>query len=98
MENRNKHGVARLAELTFGMRPAEELYDLRSDPHQMRNIAGSTDSAGIQTKMRTRLFQHLKATGDPRVVGGTIDWDYYPYYGKISTPGWTVDKNPKRVK
>ena len=42
MEHRNEHGVARLAELAFGMRPAEELYDLKSDPHQMVNLAGST--------------------------------------------------------
>jgi len=29
------------------------------------------------------------------VVGGTVDWDYYPYYGKISTEGWAVDQKPQ---
>ena len=90
MEHRNEHGVARLAELAFGMRPAEELYDLRNDPHQMVNVAGSTAMAEKQASLRQRLFDYLKKTDDPRVNGGAVDWDYYPYYGVIKTPGWSV--------
>ena len=96
MKHRNEHGVARLSELAFGMRPAEELYDLKSDPHQMVNLAGSTKFAETQASLRKRLFDHLKTTADPRVIGGTVNWDYYPYYGRISTPGWTVDPLPDR--
>ena len=95
MEHRNQHGVARLAELAFGMRPAEELYELKTDPHQMVNLAGSVRIAETLTALRKQLFDHLEATKDPRVVGGAVDWDHYPYYGKISTPGWTVDPKPK---
>jgi uncharacterized sulfatase len=98
MEHRNEHGVARLAELAFGMRPAEELYDLKSDPDQMVNLAGTVGVAETQAALRKRLFDHLEATEDPRVVGGTVDWDFYPYYGKISTDGWTVDPKPAPVK
>jgi len=98
MEHRNEHGVARLAELAFGMRPAEELYDLKSDPDQMVNLAGTVGVAETQAALRKRLFDHLEATEDPRVVGGTVDWDFYPYYGKISTDGWTVDPKPDPVK
>lgn len=94
MENRSTHGVANLAELSFGMRPAEELYDLKKDPEQMNNLAGSREYAKAQSKMRERLFNRLEETRDPRVVGGKVDWDYYPYYGRISTEGWTVDKKP----
>ena len=43
MDNRSTHGVANLAELSFGMRPAEELYDLKKDPEQMNNRAGSRE-------------------------------------------------------
>ena len=92
MEHRNEHGVARLAELAFGMRPAEELYDLKNDPHQMVNLAGSPTMTETQASLRGQLFDHLKKTRDPRVVGGTVDWDYYPYYGRISTKGWSVDE------
>ncbi len=95
MEHRNEHRVARLAELAFGMRPAEELYDLKNDPHQMMNIAGSTAMADTQASLRGQLFNHLRKTQDPRVVGGTVDWDYYPYYGKISTKGWRVASKPR---
>ena len=95
MEHRNKDGVARLAELAFGMRPAEELYNLKNDPHQLVNLAGSTAMAKIRALLRTRLFEHLRKTRDPRVIGGAVDWDYYPYYGRISTKGWSVDEKPK---
>jgi N-sulfoglucosamine sulfohydrolase len=84
-----------LAELAFGLRPAEELYDLKNDPHQMANVAGSTAMAETQATLRGRLFDHLKKTRDPRIVGGPVDWDYYPYYGKISTKGWSVDRKPR---
>jgi uncharacterized sulfatase len=94
MDHRNEHGVARLAKLAFGMRPAEELYDLSNDPHQMVNVAGTTAMAQTQASLRKLLFDHLEKTRDPRVVGGTVDWDYYPYYGTITTKGWRVDEKP----
>ena len=79
----------------FGLRigPAEELYGLKHDPHQMLNVAGSTAMA--EASLRGRLFDHLSKTRDPRVVGGQVDWDDYPYYGKISTKGWRVDEKPR---
>ncbi len=95
MEHRNEHGVARLAELAFGMRPAEELYDLKKDPDQMNNVAGKLDYLTAQSRLREQLFDHLRQTRDPRVVGGEVDWDYYPYYGRISTKGWKVDPKPE---
>ena len=95
MEQQNVHGVARLAQLSFGMRPAEELYELKSDPHQMVNLAGNAAVTKIQAALRLKLFDHLRKTNDPRVVGGKVDWDYYPYYGKISTEGWSVDEKPR---
>ncbi|MDG2122966.1 MAG: sulfatase [Verrucomicrobiales bacterium] len=94
MEHRNEHGVARLAELAFGMRPAEELYDVKADPQQMVNLAGSVRMAETQAGLRKRLFDHLEVTKDPRVIGGAVDWDYYPYYGVVHTEGWEVDAKP----
>ena len=96
MEHRNEHGVARLAHLAFGMRPTEELYDLRNDPSQMQNVAGAIEMLDVQQSLRRRLFDHLKDTQDPRVTGGPVEWDYYPYYGWIhpKTKGWSVDSKP----
>ena len=76
------------------MRPAEELYDLKNDPEQLVNLAGSREYNIVQNEMNRKLFNHLTVTQDPRVVGGVVDWDYYPYYGRISTPDWKVDKKP----
>ena len=36
----------------------------------------------------------LSVDEDPQVVGGPIEWDYYPYHGRISTKGWKVDECP----
>jgi N-sulfoglucosamine sulfohydrolase len=92
MDHRDEDGVAHLSALAFGMRPAEELYDLEGDPGQLVNVAGSIEAAADQERLRGQLFDYLERTGDPRVVGGVVDWDYYPYYGKISTEGWAVDE------
>ena len=94
MENRNQHGIAKLSELAFGMRPREELYDLKRDPHQLNNVAGDSNYIKTQTELRSQLFAHLRATADPRVVGGRVDWDYYPYYGARRNKDWKVDARP----
>lgn len=49
-----------MAELSFGMRPAEELYDLKNDPHQMVNVEGSTVMAEVQASLRGRLFDPVQ--------------------------------------
>ncbi len=56
----------------FGRRPKEELYDLKKDPGQLRNLAG-TQPAGskygkIATELRRRLETELRASHDPRFV------------------------------
>ena len=94
MENRGQEAVGKLAELSFGMRPRVELYDVHVDPHQLNNLAGDPNMIDIQSKMHGALFSHLRDTKDPRVVGGLVLWDYYPYYGTILTEGWTVDPAP----
>jgi N-sulfoglucosamine sulfohydrolase len=76
------------------MRPAEELYDLKKDPHQMNNVAGNMRYLPAQSRLREQLFDHLTKTKDPRVTGEKAVWDYYPYYGRISTKGWTVHPKP----
>lgn len=94
MEHRNEHGIANLAELAFGLRPAEELYDLRRDADQMHNVAGQLSYLDTQRKMRNRLMAYLTETKDPRIVGGNVDWDYYPYYGVRRNKDWKVDSKP----
>lgn len=63
----------------FGKRPAEELYDLRADPDQMRNVAGDPAHAAVRTEMAQRLIGILAGAGDPRVTGDGGTYDRPPY-------------------
>ena len=83
LHHRNDPDVQPLFEMTFGKRPAEELYDLEEDPDQMNNVADSSGYADVKERLRTKLMNHLRATGDPRVVGEGGAFDYPPY----SRPG-----------
>ena len=54
------------ARLTFAKRPREELYDLKNDPDQMRNLASDAAHAGTLKRLRERLAAELQASQDPR--------------------------------
>ena len=74
--------------LCFAKRPGEELYDLQADPHQLVNLAANPEYAEMKTKLAAQLLAELKASGDPRVIGGAQAFDEYPYYGGVPTyPG-----------
>ncbi len=53
LENPNRGD--RLNELAFGRRPDEELYDLRNDPHQLRNVANDPAFSGAIQDLRRKL-------------------------------------------
>ncbi len=53
----------------FRKRPAEELYDLTSDPNELVNLAGRPEMATLQKQMRDRLTDILTKTNDPWLVG-----------------------------
>ena len=51
-------------------RPAEELYDLESDPYELNNVAKSEQYAGELNKLRLGLDAWIKETGDEQNVAG----------------------------
>lgn len=55
--------------LCAGKRPLEELYDVRSDPHQIRNLADDPAHAEVKKALWDRLRTYLSETGDPRIEG-----------------------------
>ena len=81
MEHRQEPEVKRLFELAFEKRPAEELYDSRKDPDQLKNIADDPEYADAKKDLAARLMAELRATQDPRVLGQGEVFDGYPYYG-----------------
>jgi uncharacterized sulfatase len=49
-------------------KPGEELYDVESDPHEVRNLAASPDHAAVLARMRQTLADWQRHTGDLGLV------------------------------
>lgn len=81
LARREQPQYRRFFELCFAKRPAEELYDLRRDPHQINNVAGRAEYRRAQQDLRARLERWMKETGDPRATQDDDRWDRYPYFG-----------------
>jgi arylsulfatase A-like enzyme len=84
VENRERDGHhARLYDLSFGKRPAEELYDCRKDPGQMVNLAENPAYEEVRAKLEEQLMEQLERTADPRSASiEDFDFDAVPYLGQ----------------
>jgi len=49
-------------------RPAAELFDMKTDPLEMTNLAGQTDLKKVETSLRAKLAAWMKAQGDEGVA------------------------------
>jgi arylsulfatase A-like enzyme len=72
-----------LFNLAYAKRPREELYDLRTDPHQMKNVAAEPQYAEARADLERRLMEELKRTGDPRVVDDGKFFETPPMAGPL---------------
>lgn len=77
----------------YGKRPREELYDLKSDPHQIKNIAADPRYAKQRAALETRLMDELKRTGDPRLIDNGKFYETPPMAGPV-----TEDAAPRKGK
>jgi N-sulfoglucosamine sulfohydrolase len=75
IDHRDDPGAALFYRQAFARRPAEELYDLRSDPSELTNIAGDPARSRVLAELRRVLADWMKRTGDPRAEGETGLWD-----------------------
>ena len=82
LTHQNEAAYANYIALIFGKRPAEELYDLRADPHQLTNVADKPEYADALKQQRLRVDAWMKETNDPRLDPSYDGWDKFPYYGK----------------
>ncbi|MCC7494726.1 MAG: sulfatase [Fimbriimonadaceae bacterium] len=81
LEHRTDHSAAALFAAACERRPAEELYDLRQDPDQLRNLAGDPTHQAELARQRQRLQASLTRLGDPRAEGAAaVDFDRFDYY------------------
>ena len=82
--NRAEPEVAPLYDLSFGKRPQKELYDLRSDPDYMTNLAADPAYQQTRQELHDQLMQILRDQNDPRIVESPIRFELPPFAGPIS--------------
>jgi arylsulfatase A-like enzyme len=73
-----------LFDLAYAKRPREELYDLRSDPHQMKNVAAEPKYQVVRAELERRLLDELKRTGDPRLIDDGKFFETPPMAGPVA--------------
>ncbi len=92
VENRDSEDVSRFFDLATGKRPEFELYQVKEDPGCLNNLAGKAAFSPIEEEMKKTLFDELKSSGDPRVVGPDREiFDTYIRYSPIREfpePDW----------
>ncbi len=86
IHHRAESSVRSLFEMGFGRYPAEELYDVRSDPDHMKNLAREPEFAAIRRELEQRLMTVLREQEDPRVVESPCRFERPPFTGPVQ--GW----------
>jgi arylsulfatase A-like enzyme len=77
----------------FGKRPAEQLFDLSTDPDCVRNLAVDPASRSKMAALRETLLSELKRQKDPRLTGNADVFDQY-----LSPKDRDVVPMPKKPK
>jgi uncharacterized sulfatase len=77
VENRNDKKVEYFLELATAKRPPEELYNIKTDPACLRNLAEDKSLLKIKSELKNQLKRYLTATADPRVTGNSDIFEKY---------------------
>jgi arylsulfatase A-like enzyme len=83
VSHRNDPEWKHFYEHAYGKRPREELFDLRKDPHQMRNVAADPAYAAVVADLRKRLLDELERSGDPRLIDDGKYFETPPLAGPL---------------
>lgn len=70
-------------EWVYGKRPKYELYDLKLDPHETKNVADDPAYAAIKSSMEKQLIDELVRTGDPRMIDDGKYFETPPLAGPL---------------
>ena len=68
-------------DLSFGKRPADELYRITDDPECVRNLAEDLAFKKTVEDLRYEMLRMLEEEGDPRALGNGAIFDTYEYVG-----------------
>lgn len=66
LDHRKEPRTEKYFDMACGPRPVEELYDLKEDPHQLRNVAKETSHQTVLQNARAQFRSALKGSEDPR--------------------------------
>lgn len=91
VEHRNDPQWQPFFQHAYGRRPREELFDLRVDPHQMKNLAADPEYHSVRQSLEQRLLDELTRTGDPRMIDEGSFFETPPMSGPL-TPVEAQDK------
>jgi hypothetical protein len=80
----------------YGKRPREELYDLKADPHQMKNVVDDPAYSEMRNELEQQLLAELQRTGDPRLVDDGRFFETPPMSGPVKDPPSTPAKQRRR--
>ncbi len=83
-------------EWAYGKRPREELYDLKADPQQSKNVASEARYASTRAQLEGRLMDELKRTGDPRLVEDGKFFETPPMSGPVNEGPTNQEKAKKK--
>ncbi len=78
LEHREDAAVREYFEAAVAKHPEYELYNLKSDPFCMTNLAAERRCAKILKRLKRDLHRRLAETGDPRVGDNPEIWESYP--------------------
>ncbi|MGF1581313.1 MAG: sulfatase [Gemmataceae bacterium] len=79
----NKKKYRKYFDLAVAKRPEHELFDLETDPGNLKNLATKTKYEQVFRELRTELERYLQQTRDPRVLGKGDVWESYRRYSPI---------------
>lgn len=96
LEHKSEKTIAPFFRRGFEKRPANELYDLKSDPNQLNNVAASARYMQVLKTLRADLNRWQVQTGDPRAINKEVLFDKYPYYGPSVKGGPSTYQPPQK--
>ncbi len=85
--NQNRAGDSSFYDLSFALRPEEEMFSLADDPYCVNNLANDPDYQKIRQKLRAEMIAKLKEQRDPRMFGEGEIYDNYPFMRESS---WNI--------
>lgn len=74
--------------LSFGLRPEDELYDLSLDAECMINLSKNPEYQAIKKELQEMLWHELQENNDPRMTGDGDIFDRYPCSESVGINFW----------